>query len=80
VRKRSAPRHKERGVFFWREPGVTFLLRSPTCSIVSLMADDPSPLSPADPDDVCRALAFALTFDGRKRFRHADELAAKITA
>jgi hypothetical protein len=44
------------------------------------MADEPLPLSPADPDDVRQTLAFALTFDGRKRFRHADELAAKITA
>jgi hypothetical protein len=44
------------------------------------MPDEPSPLAPADPDDVRRALAFALTFDGRRRFRHADELAAQITA
>jgi hypothetical protein len=44
------------------------------------MPDEPSALAPADPDDVRRALAFALTFDGRKRFRIADELAAHITA
>ena len=44
------------------------------------MPDEPSSLAPADPDDVRQTLAFALTFDGRKRFRHADELAARITA
>ena len=44
------------------------------------MPDEPPPLTHADPDDLRRALAFALTFDGRKRFRHADELAARITA
>ena len=30
--------------------------------------------------DLRHALAFALAFDGRRRFRHADELAARITA
>ncbi len=44
------------------------------------MPDEPTALAPADPDDLRRALAFALTFDGRKRFRHAEELAARITA
>jgi hypothetical protein len=44
------------------------------------MTDDPKQLRPADPDDLRRALAFALTFDGRKRFREAEELAARITA
>jgi hypothetical protein len=44
------------------------------------MPDEAAPLTPADPDDVRRALAFALTFDGRRRFRHAEELAARITA
>jgi hypothetical protein len=42
------------------------------------MPDDP--LRPADPDDVRQALAFALAFDGRKRFRQGDEPMAKITA
>jgi hypothetical protein len=44
------------------------------------MPPDPAPLRPADPDDLRSALAFALTFDGRRRFRDADELAARITA
>jgi hypothetical protein len=44
------------------------------------MTGHPDQLSPADPDDLRQALAFALTFEGRKRFRHADELAARITA
>jgi hypothetical protein len=44
------------------------------------MPEKPPPLSPVDPDDLRQTLAFALTFDGRKRFRHADELAARITA
>jgi hypothetical protein len=44
------------------------------------MPDEAALLTPADPDDLRRALAFALTFDGRRRFRHAEELAARITA
>jgi hypothetical protein len=44
------------------------------------MPDEPASLIPADPDDVRQTIAFALTFDGRKRFRHADELAVRITA
>jgi hypothetical protein len=43
------------------------------------MPEQPA-LSPADPDDLRQALAFALTFDGRKQFRNADEIAARITA
>ncbi len=37
-------------------------------------------LIPAKPEDLRDALAFALTFDGRKRFRQADELTARIAA
>jgi hypothetical protein len=44
------------------------------------MPDEHSQLTPADPDDVRQTIAFALTFDGRKRFHHADELAMRITA
>jgi hypothetical protein len=44
------------------------------------MPDEPPRFTPADPDDVRQTIAFALTFDGRKRFRHADELAMRITA
>ncbi len=43
------------------------------------MPDEPK-LMPAKQEDLREALAFALTFDGRKRFRHADELTARITA
>jgi hypothetical protein len=43
------------------------------------MPDDPS-LRPADPDDLRQALAFALAFDGRRRFKQADELMARLTA
>ena len=42
------------------------------------MPDDP--LRPADPDDLRQALAFALSFDGRRRWRQADEQMARITA
>jgi hypothetical protein len=45
------------------------------------MPDDPAPkLRSADPDDVRQALAFALTFDGRRQFRTSGEMMAKITA
>ncbi len=37
-------------------------------------------LTPADPDDLCQALAFALTFDGRRQFRTSGEMMARITA
>ena len=42
------------------------------------MAD--TPLSPASPDDLADALAFALRFDGRKRKHDAGEFMAKIVA
>jgi hypothetical protein len=35
-------------------------------------------LTPADPDDLAAALAFALSFDGRKRVRKADERAGFV--
>jgi hypothetical protein len=38
------------------------------------------PGSSSHQDDLRRALAFALTFDGRKRFREAEELTARIAA
>jgi hypothetical protein len=44
------------------------------------MPDEPAPLRPADPEDVRQALAFALTFDGRRSFRTSGEMMAKITA
>jgi hypothetical protein len=37
------------------------------------MSDDPERLTPADPDDLASAFAFALRFDGRKRKHDAAE-------
>jgi hypothetical protein len=45
------------------------------------MTDDPAKLRPVDPDDIRQTLAYALSFNGRrKRFRQADGLMAEITA
>jgi hypothetical protein len=43
------------------------------------MADDPK-LTPADPSDLAYSIAFALRFDGRKRFHRGDEFMANLTA
>jgi hypothetical protein len=43
------------------------------------MPDD-SDLSPATPEDVADALAFALRFQGRKRVHNADEIMSAIVA
>jgi hypothetical protein len=37
-------------------------------------------LTPADPSDLTGSIAFALCFDGRKRFHEGDKLMANITA
>jgi hypothetical protein len=42
--------------------------------------DDAASLTPADPDELRKALAFALKFNGRKRNHQADGMAADITA
>ena len=44
------------------------------------MPDDREALSPATPEDVRDALAFALTHDGKRQFRTSGEMMAKITA
>jgi hypothetical protein len=44
------------------------------------MSDDPERLTPADPEDLSSALAFALRFQGRKRVHDADEFMADIVA
>jgi len=44
------------------------------------MSDAPERLTPATPEDVADALAFALRFQGRKRVHNADELISKIVA
>jgi hypothetical protein len=37
-------------------------------------------LTPADPNDLAAALAFALRYSGRKRVHNADELMSEIVA
>jgi hypothetical protein len=44
------------------------------------MPDAPDRLTPATPEDIADALAFALRFDGRKRKHDAGEIMARIVA
>ena len=44
------------------------------------MTDDPAILRPADPDELRLAISMALQHDGRRRFRHGDDLMAKLVA
>jgi hypothetical protein len=44
------------------------------------MTDVPDRLTPAAPDDIADALAFALRFDGRRRKHDAAEMMARIVA
>jgi hypothetical protein len=44
------------------------------------MTDGAAKLSPADPDELRLALSLALQQDGRRRFRHADDIMAKLVA
>ncbi|MGD0186971.1 MAG: hypothetical protein ABSC25_17195 [Roseiarcus sp.] len=44
------------------------------------MIDSQDRLTPATPDDLAEALAFALRFDGRKRKHDAAEMMARIVA
>jgi hypothetical protein len=44
------------------------------------MTDDLERLSPADPDELRLTLSLALQRDGRRRFRHGDDLMAKLVA
>jgi hypothetical protein len=44
------------------------------------MTDDAAKLSPADPDELRLALSLALQHDGRRRFRHGDDIVAKLVA
>jgi hypothetical protein len=44
------------------------------------MTDAPDRLTPAAPDDLVDALAFALRFSGRKRVHNGDEIMAQIVA
>jgi hypothetical protein len=58
-------------VFLFCSPRLRYLLRMP---------DLEEKLSPADPDDLAASIAFALKFEGRKRWHDADELMADIVA
>ena len=44
------------------------------------MPDPEEKLSPADPADLAASIAFALKFEGRKRWHDADALMADIVA
>ena len=44
------------------------------------MTDDRDRLTPASPDDLVTALAFALRYQGRKRVHDADQIMAEIVA
>jgi hypothetical protein len=44
------------------------------------MSDEPAKLTLADPEELRLALRLALQHDGRRRFRHGDELMAKLVA
>jgi hypothetical protein len=44
------------------------------------MPDPADRLTPADPQDLADALAFALRFEGRKRIHNADEIMSDIVA
>jgi len=44
------------------------------------MTEALEPLTPADPDDLANALAFALRFHGRKRTHNANEIMSEIVA
>ena len=52
----------------------------PACSASVLCMTDPAPLRPADPAELSDALSFGLRYDGKRRLRGADEMAARITA
>ncbi len=58
----------------------SFLFRSPAAAILRRMTDPGERLTPASPDDLADALAFALRFQGRKRNHGADEIMAEIVA
>ena len=44
------------------------------------MPDPDERLTPADPDDLAASIAFALKFEGRKRWHDADAFMADIVA
>lgn len=56
------------------------MLCSNSRATIAFMTDAPNRLTPAAPDDLADALAFALRFHGRKRKHDAGEFLAKILA
>lgn len=52
----------------------------PANATVTVTIGETAPFCPADADDVVQALAFALRYQGRKRFDSAREAMARITA
>jgi hypothetical protein len=56
------------------------LFCSKVAAIVYGMTPPADRLTPASPDDLASALAFALRFHGRKRTHNADEIMAEIVA
>jgi len=50
------------------------------CGYRPRMTRAPDSLTPASPEDLAAALAFALRFYGRKRTHNADEIMAEIVA
>jgi hypothetical protein len=44
------------------------------------MSEPPERLTPASPEDLAAAIAFALRYEGRKRVHNADELMSEIVA
>ena len=67
---RPAQSHKARAFLF--------LLRSHRRAIVRAMPEDK--LTPADPVDLAWSIAFALRFEGKKRWHDADDMMAAIVA
>jgi hypothetical protein len=61
-------------------PEVFVLVAFSLCCCLRPMSDPVERLTPADPDDLAAAIAFALRYQGRKRVHNADELMAEIVA
>jgi len=72
--------HFRRIVPSWFLPAEFVLVLFVRSSYLAPMSDALIPLTPATPDDLVAALAFALRFAGRKRVHNADEIMAEIVA
>jgi hypothetical protein len=59
---------------------IHFVLASFSRFCYRLAMPDNEKLTPADPQDLADAIAFALQFSGRKRTHDSDGFMAKITA